>query len=54
MTYCNTIFSRLLKPIPRQAFEQAANAYYTDGSFRQASRWSWLTAMRPARVSGRS
>lgn len=53
MAHCNTIFSQLLKIVPRHEFEQLAKQHHSGRSFRKASRWSQFTAMLLGQISGR-
>ena len=54
MSHCNTVFSQLLKIVPRHEFEQLAKQHHCGRSFRTASRWSQFTAMLLGQLSGRS
>ena len=54
MSHHNTVFSQLLKLIPRHEFETLANQHHTGRSFRTASRWSQFVTMAMAQLSGRS
>lgn len=53
MAHCNTIFTQLLKLIPRHEFETLANQYHSGRAFRKASRWSQFVTMSMAQLSGR-
>jgi len=53
MAHCNTIFSQLLKLVPRHEFETLANLHHTGRAFRTASRWSQFVAMTMGQLSGR-
>lgn len=53
MAHNNTVFSQLLKLIPRHEFETLAKAHHSGRSFRTASRWSQFTALMLAQLSGR-
>jgi len=54
MAHHNTVFSQLLKLIPRHEFESLAKQHHSGRSFRTASRWSQLTIMMMAQLSGRN
>ncbi len=54
LSHHNTVFSQLLKLIPRHEFETLANQHHTGRSFRTASRWSQFVTMAMAQLSGRS
>jgi len=54
MAHCNTIFSQILKLIPRHEFETLANQHHSGRSFRTASRWSQFVTMAMAQLSGRN
>ena len=54
MAHCNTIFSQILKFVPRHEFESLAKQHHTGRSFRTASRWSQFVSMAMAQLSGRS
>ncbi|HED12100.1 MAG TPA: DUF4372 domain-containing protein [Gammaproteobacteria bacterium] len=45
MAHDNTVFSQLLKFIPRHEFETLANRHHSGRSFYTASRWSQFVAM---------
>lgn len=53
MAHCNTIFTQLLKLIPRHEFETLANQHHSGRAFRKASRWSQFVTMSMAQLSGR-
>ena len=53
MAQHNTVFSQLLKLIPRHEFETLANKHHSGRSFRTASRWSQFVTMAMAQLSGR-
>ena len=38
MAHCNTIFSQILKFVPRHEFETLANKHHSGRAFRTASR----------------
>ncbi|PHZ85074.1 DUF4372 domain-containing protein [Paremcibacter congregatus] len=54
MTHHNTIFSQILKLIPRHEFNQLAKKH--DGARRRdaMNRWTQFVAMSTAQLSGRS
>jgi uncharacterized protein DUF4372 len=54
MTHCNTIFSQILKFVPRHEFETLANRHHSGRAFRTASRWSQFVTMAMAQLSGRN
>lgn len=54
MAHHNTVFSQLLKFIPRHEFETLANRHHSGRSFRTASRWSQFVTMAMAQLAGRS
>ena len=54
MAHHNTIFSQLLKFIPRHEFEALANQHHSGQKLRKMSRWSQLVAMGMGQLSGRS
>ena len=54
MAHHNTVFSQLLKLIPRHEFETLANKHHSGRSFRTASRWSQFVTMAMGQLSGRS
>ena len=53
MAHYNTVFSQLLKLIPRHEFETLAKQHHTGRSFRRASRWSQFVTMAMGQLSGR-
>jgi len=53
LAHCNTIFTQLLKLIPRHEFETLANQHHSGRSFRTASRWSQFVTMAMGQFSGR-
>ncbi len=53
MSHHNTVFSQLLKFIPRHEFERLAKQHHSGRSFRTASRWSQFVTMAMAQLSGR-
>lgn len=54
MSHYNTVFSQLLKLIPRHEFETLAKQHHTGRSFRTASRWSQFVTLSMAQLSGRN
>ena len=54
MSHYNTVFSQLLKLIPRHEFETLAKQHHSGRSFRTASRWSQFVTMTMAQLSGRN
>lgn len=54
MSHYNTVFSQLLKLIPRHEFETLAQQHHSGRSFRTASRWSQFVTMAMAQLSGRN
>lgn len=54
MAHYNTIFSQILKFVPRLEFEALANRHHTGRAFRTASRWSQFVTMAMAQLSGRN
>jgi len=53
LAHHNTVFSQILKLIPRHEFETLANKHHSGRSFRTASRWSQFVTMAMAQLSGR-
>ena len=54
MAHHNTVFSQLLKLIPRHEFETLANQHHCGRSFRTASRWSQFVTMAMGQLAGRN
>jgi hypothetical protein len=54
LAHHNTVFSQILKLIPRHEFETLANKHHSGRSFRTASRWSQFVTMAMAQLSGRN
>ncbi len=54
MAHYNTVFSQLLRYIPRHEFETLANRHHAGRSFRTASRWSPFVTMAIAQLAGRN
>jgi len=53
MTHCNTIFSQILKFIPRHEFETLAKEHHSGRAFRTSSRWSQFVTLGMAQLAGR-
>ena len=53
MAHCNTIFSQILKLVPRHEFETLAKQHHSGRVFRTASRWSQFVTLAMAQLSGR-
>ncbi len=54
MSHHNTVFSQLLKLLPRHEFESLAKQHHSGRSFRTASRWSQFVTMAMGQLSGRN
>ncbi len=54
MAHCNTIFSQILKLVPRHEFESLAKQHHSGRSFRTASRWSQFVSLSMAQLAGRN
>ncbi len=54
MAHCNTIFSQILKLVPRHEFETLAKHHHSGRSFRTASRWSQFVSLSMAQLAGRN
>ena len=54
MAHHNTVFSQLLKFVPRHEFETLAKQHHCGRSFRTASRWSQFVTMAMAQLAGRN
>ena len=54
MSHHNTVFSQLLKLIPRHEFETLANQHHEGRKLRKMTRWSQFVSMALAQLSGRS
>jgi len=52
MAHYNTVFSQLLKLLPRHEFETLAKQHHSGRSFRSASRWSQFVTMAMGQLSG--
>lgn len=53
MAHHNTVFSQLLKFIPRHEFETLAKQHHQGGKLRKLSRWSQFIALGLGQLSGR-
>ena len=53
MSHHNTVFSQLLKLLPRHEFEVLAKQHHSGRSFRTASRWSQFVTMAMGQLAGR-
>ena len=53
MAHNNTVFSQLLKLVPRHEFETLANQHHTGRRLRKMTRWSQFVAMTLSQLSGR-
>lgn len=53
MAHHNTIFSQLLKFLPRHEFEQLAKQHHQGGALRTTSRWSQFVALVVGQLAGR-
>ena len=54
MSHHNTVFSQLLKLLPRHEFESLAIEHHSGRAFRKASRWSQFVTLTMGQLSGRS
>ena len=54
MSHHNTVFSQLLKLLPRHEFESLAKRHHSGRSFRTATRWSQFVTMAMGQLSGRN
>lgn len=54
MAHCNTIFSQILKFVPRHEFETLANKHHSGRAFRTASRWSQFVTIALSHLAGRN
>jgi len=54
MAHHNTLFSQILKLVPRHEFESLAKQHHSGRKFRSASRWSQFVALMMAQLSGRN
>lgn len=53
MSYHNTIFSQILKMVPRHEFEALANQHHKGRKLRKMTRWSQFVALGLAQLSNR-
>ena len=53
LAHNNTVFSQLLKLVPRHEFETLANQHHTGRRLRKMTRWSQFVAMTLSQLSGR-
>ncbi len=53
MAHHNTVFSQLLKLVPRHRFEMLAKEHHVGRRFRKTSRWSQFVALAMGQLSGR-
>ena len=54
MAHHNTVFSQLLKFIPRHEFETLANQHHAGRRLRKMTRWSQFVSMAMAQLTGRA
>jgi putative transposase len=54
LAHYNTVFSQLLKLVPRHEFETLANQHHEGRKLRKMTRWSQFVAMGLAQLSGRN
>jgi putative transposase len=54
LAHHNTVFSQLLKLVPRHEFETLANQHHTGRRLRKMTRWSQFVAMALSQLSGRA
>ncbi len=54
MAHHNTVFSQILKLVPRHEFEALAKVHHQGRSFRTASRWSQFVCLSMAQLTGRN
>ena len=54
MVHHNTVFSQLLKFIPRHEFETLANQHHAGRRLRKMTRWSQFVSMAMAQLTGRA
>jgi phage gp37-like protein len=50
----NTVFSQLIKLVPRHEFVTLANQHHSGRRFRTASRWSQFVTLSLAQLTGRN
>ena len=53
MAHHNTVFSQLLKLVPRHEFETLANTHHAGRKLRKTSRWSQFVSLCVGRLAGR-
>jgi len=54
MAHHNTVFSQILKLVPRHEFDVLAKVHHKGRSFRTASRWSQFVCLSMAQLTGRN
>jgi hypothetical protein len=54
LAHHNTVFSQLLKLVPRHEFETLANQHHEGRKLRKMTRWSQFVSLALAQISGRS
>ena len=54
MAHHNTVFSQLLKLLPRHEFESVAKQYHKGRTLRKMTRWAQFVALSLAQLTGRS
>jgi len=54
LAHHNTVFSQILKLIPRHEFETLAKQHHSGRSFRTASRWTQFVTLMMGQLSGRN
>ena len=54
MAHHNTVFSQILKLVPRHEFEALAKKHHQGRSFRTASRWSQFVCLSMSQLTGRN
>lgn len=54
MSHHDTVFSQLLKMLPRHEFETLANQHHEGRRLRKMTRWSQFVSMALAQLSSRS
>jgi putative transposase len=53
LAHHNTVFSQLLKFLPRHEFESLARQHHQGGALRKTSRWSQFVALALGQLTGR-
>ena len=53
MAHYNTVFSQILKLIPRHEFESLARAHHSGQKLRKLTRWSQFVSLGLAQLAGR-